>query len=311
MLKTADLIDSNLSEIISDDIRAEVVVACLIDAGFSPDSVFFHPQSVFNRNYRKDIIGISDGGTPPQVPNLHFSLSREGLYDGLPKRLFHKLNSDESVEDYKQSKGLTPNEEEEEARKFLLPFEQEFYRASVLLEMQRKPSVFYAAAKQVLLNYWDINVPLSNYQTLCLLHLLPLVHRIRGNYQLLGEVLSILLEVQVSLRVIDDVSEEQYVYTDILPALDEYELDTNFILDDVLINDDDRLMIMIGPLSQQELPSYLYQGEHRLLIDRLCLLLLPAFIEYDVKVILKEGEENFILDSLVQEGILDYTSVLN
>lgn len=122
------------------DISTRVIIADLIERGFDFNKIIVKHQGLFARNYSKD---ISDVYLDMINDILVFSVSRDSLYDTLPEGLFHHVfagNSNRELEKLKQ--------EENNARKFFLPFDNEFFYQNIKLEIElrkffRNPGYFF------------------------------------------------------------------------------------------------------------------------------------------------------------------------
>jgi hypothetical protein len=119
------------------DIKAEVIIADLIENKVNPADIVFIPDGSFKRNYTHDILfaEVRKLNNSQQVVNIH--TSRDGLYDSLPEGLFHEQTHEritsgkDMAEDSKKLKL-----EEKEARNFFLPFENEIFFQRVILELE-------------------------------------------------------------------------------------------------------------------------------------------------------------------------------
>ena len=108
------------------DIKAEVL-ARLIATKFelNTEDVLFQSRNYFQRWGRRDVLEISEGfSLQTEKKQWVFDVSREGMFDALPESVF--LHPDDEYRDSEHRiKELT--KQEQEARKFLRPFEQMFY----------------------------------------------------------------------------------------------------------------------------------------------------------------------------------------
>ena len=112
------------------DIKIEVLLAELIKNFPELKNHFLITnKGQFTRNYRRDILQTSTHNFDTTVlPYLLIELSRDGFYDMLPEGVFHYPTASEVRQDvadmtreYKKKK-----KEEQEARVFFTPFENEF-----------------------------------------------------------------------------------------------------------------------------------------------------------------------------------------
>ena len=126
------------------DINAEVIIADLIERGFDFNKIFVKHDGLFKRNFSKD---ISDVYLDMIKDILVFNVSRDSIYDILPEGLFHhvfgNLGADNRNREFEKLK-----QEEDNARKFFLPFDNEFFYQNIKLEIElrkffRYPDYFF------------------------------------------------------------------------------------------------------------------------------------------------------------------------
>ena len=126
------------------DIKAEVIIADLVERGFDFSKIIVKHDGLFKRNYSKD---ISDVYLDMVKDILVFNVSRDSLYDILPEGLFHhvfgNLEADNRNQEFEKLK-----QEEDNARKFFLPFDNEFFYQNIKLETElrkffRNPDYFF------------------------------------------------------------------------------------------------------------------------------------------------------------------------
>ncbi|OON69089.1 type VI secretion system baseplate subunit TssG [Hymenobacter sp. CRA2] len=190
------------------DLRVEVVLADLLAHGYRFDDFVVRPVSLFARRYRRDIGATKEEHLDRWTPaRLHIDVHREGLYDALPQELFHH-NPDPTprhtvplmVEDIQQQR-----RKEKSARRFFLPFEQEFYRFRVRLEQEERRYMTNLSAQwynQLLAHFWGLEGQLPAPQLTTLLYLLPLAHRITGDLHLTQLCYESVLGTPVRLRTV-------------------------------------------------------------------------------------------------------------
>jgi hypothetical protein len=113
------------------DINAEVVIADLIEQGFDIEKLLVKHDGLFKRNFSKD---ISDIYYDMVKDLLILHISHDSFYDVLPGGLFHHIFSDFNPEN-RRLEFEKLKEEEKNARKFFLPFDDEFFMQYVKLEL--------------------------------------------------------------------------------------------------------------------------------------------------------------------------------
>lgn len=113
------------------DINAEVVIADLIESGFDLQKILIKHDGLFKRNFSRD---ISDAYYDMVKELLVLHISHDSFYDILPDGLFHNIFSDFNPET-RRLEFEKLKEEEDNARKFFLPFDNEFFLQYVKLEL--------------------------------------------------------------------------------------------------------------------------------------------------------------------------------
>jgi len=137
------------------DINAEVIIADLIERGFDFNKIIVKHEGLFKRNYSKD---ISDVYLDMVIDILVFFVSRDSLYDILPEGLFHHVSGNLSADNRNQEFEKL-KQEKDNARKFFLPFDNEFFYQNIKLEIElrkffRNPDYFFQK-----LFFFDKNIP--------------------------------------------------------------------------------------------------------------------------------------------------------
>ena len=127
--KLAESINANPS-----DIKAEVIIADLIDRGMDANNILVTFKGLFRRNYEKDVISVHIDHI---LEYLVFQLTRYGFYDMLPEGLFHEMYIYSSLDTTERKKRFAKQKQEEaNARKFFLPYENEFLLQQVKMEQE-------------------------------------------------------------------------------------------------------------------------------------------------------------------------------
>ncbi|MAE07441.1 MAG: hypothetical protein CL661_01625 [Bacteroidetes bacterium] len=187
--KIAESLRSSLS-----DIKAEVLAGDLIDKGFDIEDILFKHLGLFSRNYSKD---VSDVYADMVRKVIVFQIARDGLYDVLPEGLFHPATRYSNIDTEERKHEFEKQKQEEiNARKFLIPIDNELFLLRVkqeleLLKLIRDPlSVF----KEIFPN--NINIPPDFHRRL--ISLLPFSNEIKGNIEFTSFCLSEILGKKIS-----------------------------------------------------------------------------------------------------------------
>lgn len=296
------------------DLYVEVIISALIREGkLDPKKLYIKPRGIFKRGYKHDLDQVEvleNKKTGDQ--SVFFNIHREGLYDMLPEGLFHKnlkktrhIDTEESVQELKMHQ-----EEEKHARSFFLPLEQEFYQQRIQIEIEEQKSLVGVSEfiiNELIVNFWNITFPLEHYQSLCLAYMLPMMHRIVGNFELTKRSLEIILQAPVQLHTRNPKNEKVLLDKN---RVGHFSLGENFILGDTLVKEVSDMVITIGPISSHELLDYLPGGKKQALLELLSAYFIPAEIDWEVDLLVHAEEEKFELVTDPERGLLNYTTVI-
>jgi hypothetical protein len=130
LILTAAFMESTIADLAATlplaEARMEVVLANLIEGGdITPNAITFHPRGLFARGYNRDIL---EAFWNKKTEKLELQVCREGMYDMLPKALFHPLKNtptSEMVED-KIATAQQTIQEEADARRFFCLLNKSF-----------------------------------------------------------------------------------------------------------------------------------------------------------------------------------------
>lgn len=317
MRPTANIQQENLREMpvqLKLDLYVEVVITSLIEQGkVDPAKLYIKPKGTFSRSHQHDLAKIEvieDKLTEQSA--VYLSINREGLYDMLPEGMFHTntpktrhIDTEESVRELKIHRN-----EEKSARKFFLPLEQMFYQQRISIEIEEQKSLIglsEAIVDELITDFWKIPVRLDYYQSLCLAYMLPMMHRIVGNFDLTAQCLSILLQVPVSLRR-GMIRPEAVEMED--NRLSVFRLGDDFQLGDLCVPELDPLIVSIGPVQADSLPAFLMQGMRNQYFDFLASYFFPAELDWEIDLLVDPTQESFRLGDISGKGLLNYTTVI-
>jgi len=178
------------------DIKAEVVIADIREHQIDFNNIEVKFDGAFERNYKKDINSLRVDMVK-QAISLH--LTRNSLYDVLPEGLFHPvsryggLDAKELKAEFKKQK-----QEEEKARRFFQPFDQEFLLQRVQLELsvrnlfENPMSVFESLFPN------RTGIPQKFYRQL--LKYLPFTNYFKGNAELTAQCLAEIVDENVRVN---------------------------------------------------------------------------------------------------------------
>ncbi|HEX4850056.1 MAG TPA: hypothetical protein VFV08_04575, partial [Puia sp.] len=194
-------------QVLPHDIRAEIIVADLLSEGMSVEDLVFKNRTVFSRNFHFDIerTSIIEIETTKRK-KLCFEMNRDGMYDQLPEDLFHQVSEmlkdtdkEETIQEIKNQRSF-----ESQCRLFFQPFEQEFYRERIKLEWQERKFLFQTndfLRGDVFERIWNFPEFLDDEQKTKLGLLLPILHRIIGNLDLLQYIIENITGDQIQISI--------------------------------------------------------------------------------------------------------------
>lgn len=298
------------------DLKSEALLANAVRHQMvSLEDIFVRSASTFERPYSHDFATIEKRERKAGTPYYFVDVNREGLYDTLPEGLFHQtlrkdaqIDTETAVEELKLHR-----QEEKAARQFFLPLEQEFYRLQLLAEWQESQLMLSSLDRQQydsLIDLWNLPKELSTYQTVMMLHIIPLLHQVVGNHEAVSNLLSLVMEVPIKVLANQVTTWEANEVA--LPSLGEFELGRDSILGNYIEDYHPHYQLIVGAIEKKYIAGYLPGGKERKILLRLCAYFLPCQADISVKIkILPEEETGFLLKGeLPGEGYLGYTTHL-
>lgn len=304
---------NDLLQKIGSDIRMEVILTDLIMESLSIDDVVLVSNSLFKRNYHRDIESVSEieyGSTKKK--KLCFVVNREGIYDQLPEDLFHEESQTHSDTD---KEGMireikVQNEVEKQIRLFFLPFENEYYLQRIKLELEERKFLFETNSSLpsgIFDQLWELPEFLDDLQKSKVGVITPVLSKIAGNTELTAFIIESISGDAVSIK---QVSPGRFSLQDD-PLLGEMQLGINSILGGQVSGLQSGFTVNIFVTDVRTLPDYLPGGKKIAIHEFLCNLLMPLdtdiFFEPDFSkataFFVAENEKSYL-------GRLNYTTVI-
>ena len=286
------------------DARMEVLLVNLLEM-LPPEERYMtiEPKSVFKRGYAQDIIAVrasplKEGETREHEP-ITIEVSRNGLYDLLPTALFHQpkvIEGEKSMEE-RMAQSKKAQEEEADARRFFLPFEQAFFNQRLdieKIERQFLSNVDNDMQDLLIEKFWTNINHFSPEQKAKLFYLLPLASKIAGDIRLTEHFIALVMNETVSIEHL----QRGFITApdDLILGLGDIELGINFISGNTIPEEMMELKVIIGPVDLQNIPSYLADGQNRIYLETLFSYLMPIEVHIVTDILVKEVNEAFILD---------------
>ncbi len=296
------------------DIRAEILLANLLESGVSMEELVVSPVGLFRRNFQNDVgkADILELQRSAQK-RIRLEVNRDGLYDALPEGLFHQPtqskppgNKQEILKEIKRQQ-----EREAAARKFFLPLEQEYYRLRVKLVLEERKYLFDGEGLMegdLFSEFWNFPSFLTPQQVHNLLYLLPMVHRIAGDWEQIRLSFETILEDAVQLVQNQPL---RHTVSQTSPALGDARLGVDWIMGEQYDDVHSSILIQVLPTDPQRMNTYLPGGVGVQLIDYLSQYLLPLETDYRVEVKIAADYQHFFVTEEQYSSLLGYTTYLS
>jgi hypothetical protein len=299
------------------DIKAEVVMADLIQDGLPPSDFLIYFDSLFKRWYSKDILKAEKILINDVQESLVLYLSRDGLYDLLPEGLFH-ASPDLAIASGKGMASDSKKESriEDETRSFFLPFENEFFYQRIQLELQERSLLQKLNDNNLddfFLNFWKIDRSFPYDLIVKLSSMLPFVKGVVGDFSLTASCLGAILEEDVTHIIqytSDGVGDNPGDTGDDENFLGKALLGQSLITGGRSTESCKQIRFFIGPLKKTGIEPYLNTGEISRFIDCFCSFFIPAEMDYKFEVVMQKDLQEFILSREKAQSVLGYNTII-
>ncbi|GAB3796455.1 type VI secretion system baseplate subunit TssG [Spirosoma humi] len=295
------------------DLRAEVVLADMLEDGVSPDDVIVNPLGLFKRPFARDIDQVRWVESQSTTQRwLQIDLNRSGLYDLLPEGVFHQPTSPDasaSTETTLREMALQQGRERA-ARRFFLPIEQEFFRQRIRIEQEQRAFLFDTGTSlpdDILGWFWALPDFLTATQRKRLLYLLPVIHRMAGDLVAMETCFGLLIEERVVLQL--DAPGKAFIHRE-LSALGQWQLGIDSVFDGWLYDGEPVLQITVHIAQADRLTDYLPGGNGQRLIDWLAGYLIPLDVGISLALDTSALGDTFLFTEEDAFGRLDFATTI-
>ena len=282
------------------DLRAEVVLANLIENGLNQDVILVSSNGLFKRKFSRDLENLSAFDGSKKKKYLVAGVNREGIYDSLPQALTHQgRRAKKTTKAGKEMAGESKERREEEkaAKRFFQPFETEFFQQRIEVEMAERAILngFMRNSRYTMLmnEFWQLPPILSEWQKVVFIYLVPVIYKAAGDLALAKACYEAILNVEVNFKV--KYGLEQVVPQSGGASNGGLMLGINFVCGKEFYDDSAYYEIAIGPLSGEQLPSYLPGGPGIEVVNFLNSFFLPFDVESRFKITTAPTADGFIL----------------
>lgn len=320
MLQTAD-IEALLNQAVTRRLKFENVVNELLDDGLiTKQELVISPERTSAYNFERDIQAIQDRSDDRQETLWQIEIPRDGFYDTLPERLFHRVKKRTKDPDEWAEIRQQEEKQEQESRHFFLPFDNEFnHQRAAIARFETRT---LAGDDELLVSELlklvapDAEVySLTNPQKLTLFLLITQAYQIVGNWEqtafYFGRFLQAPVQIQYGRQVIS-VNRQDRLASDWQPAkLGDGRLGLDWVLPQPdLIDDGGLVRLTIGPLADSQLYDFLPGGVGLRQVGLLAGYLFPADADWRMDIVADAVNDVFSLSASDTAGRLGMTTTL-
>jgi hypothetical protein len=298
------------------DIKAEVLMADLIENGLTDSDFLIYFASLFKRGFSRDILNADQVMLNDTQETLAVYVARDGLYDLLPEGLFHA--SPESV--VSSGKGMASDSRkdrkiEEETRRFFLPFENEFFYQRIQLELNERAilrKLSDSSLDEFFLEFWKLDRSLPEELIVRLSAMLPFVREIAGDFEMTSSCLGVLLDEDVTHTIHYSSGPDPGSGNGSTSGarLGKAVLGADLITEGYHLESCKTIKFSIGPLKKTGIEPYLKNGEITRFISCFCSFFLPAEMDYEFVVTIPEEYQEFALAGRESGSALGYNTII-
>lgn len=304
---------------LSFDVKAELLVAVLVEHGIDLNSTITAFEGQFKRVWSKDIEWTSVERLETGDQKLSFHLNRDGIYDVLPEAVFHGNYEKENHSGKEMAKNsMKSRAEEKEARSFFQPFENEIFLQRVQLakmENQLFRKIYSELLMGIIPYFWKVDPDLPQDYITRLKKLIPLVCRITGDFNLTAQCLEYILKEKVIITSSDDenpdaVNPKLFHHSGVIG---ESRLGIDTISGETASGFINHLIFSIGPIQNSITDELLKNGSLNRFLKCFYSYFIPYELDIETKYIFETEQSQLILDdgSNTEISYLSYNSVIN
>jgi len=298
------------------DIKAEVIIADLLESGVNPADIFIQYDSTFKRRYTNDVAEAHVKELNNRQDILLVHVTRDGLYDSLPEGLFHEQSAKPVTSGQEMAKESKKQKiEEKEARTFFMPFENELFYQNIKLELEERQILQRYGENlfdDIYPEFWNLDRSLPQKYISRLVLLLHFVYRIVGNMEMTAKALEIITEEKVKINVLPS---EQIGLSNGLDhgskpfALGEGSLGKDFVCGDSGVEDFPKVEFVFGPLRNTSIIDYLGNGKMTRFLEVFCSYFIPMEMDWTKRVTVCKSKERFAMDP-EQPSFMGFNTVI-
>jgi hypothetical protein len=310
---------NELSEIASsvnhflNDIKAEVIIADLLENGLNPSDIIAINDGSFKRNFSRDVSSAEVLKLDNGQKLLGIHLTRDGLYDSLPEGIFHDPASEPVTSGHEMAKvSKKQKSEEKEARLFFIPFENEIFYHRVLLEMEERKILHRFHENlfdDIYPQFWNLDKSLPKNLVSRFVLILHFAHKIVGNPGLTARCLEMILDEEVRVEIIrrKKGTGEHYNLQSVVPTpVRQKTLGEDFICGGYDSNSEPVMEFTIGPLKNSTVEDFLENGSYFKFLTCFYSFFVPVEFDVSTSVQVSEKQQQFVIHDQSSNAILGF-----
>lgn len=312
--------NANIAQTIKDlshDLKAEAVVADLVQNGLENDDFVVVPGGTFRRRYSRDIASAGNLELKNGSKLLAINLNRDAIYDNLPEGFFHQNaeHAPGSKSISKESKII--KEEEKSARKFFLPFENEIFAQRVSLELEERRILNRFSenlADDFSAGFWRLDQSPDHRYLSAMVKFMHISHKIAGNTGLTEKCLAAILTENVTATLLKNCAPVKVNHKngtgEATGRLGSAMLGVGFICGEEFTDLGYTIRFDIGPLRNSGISDYLENGRISKFLQCFFGYFIPAETEVSVHVFVAREELGFTLETQGEGAVLGYKTAI-
>ncbi|MDX8340117.1 hypothetical protein SLH46_13040 [Draconibacterium sp. IB214405] len=306
----------NVVKTIYEDIRAEAVMAELLENGISSEDFIVRPKGLFKRRYSRDIDRVDDCDLANYQKVMELYLNRDGLYDSLPQGLFHKKTGNELDKERKFSEdSVELKKEENEARLFFLPFENELFFQRVQLELEERNILSRFSEKifnDIYPELWNLHRSINREYVYRMVLFLHLAHKIAGNLLLTAKCLEAVIGEKVEVERGSLTTNSSTSGTDVINSspLGACKLGVNLVTGFQPGNRQFCIGFKIGPLTSIQPKEFLKDAPMSRFLECFYNYFVPVEFNVSTSIIVDTSKQNFELKEQESGPVLGYETAI-
>ena len=300
----------NIIKTLPFDLRAEVLSRMLIETEqLEAEAVTIHAIGINARLGQRDIVSYQ---TNEATEKEHIiSVSREGLFDILPEKLFIRTDG---IYENEIKKAAHFYEQAQEARRFLSPFDG--LLAYLRTKIEINENKYQENRPDFIHRIWLDNerqnqdIQYNKFFDRLLL-ILPFANQIIGNWELTAKCFSDILQTPVSIETVPSLS--MPIAAKHGSTLDYFVLGFDTVLGKNMDIEEDILKIKIHDIALENLSVFLEDGAiYRFLQEELIETFIPLGIDYSLDFEIKQTDTTqlFNLNQYGEKAVLGYSTLL-